>query len=957
MALFMMIIRKMIKNKWLELSLVLGLVLSVALISSMPIYTDAILQRMLVKDLEHRQIETEEFSGIYTTSVNLPSGMQLPQRKRLIQLTDEYMADTVSPGLALPQIYYVRERATDRYVFTPSDPELVDPDVRRIADIGSLSGLEDIVTLIDGRFPASEPVDGVYEAIVLDSALDSLSMMVGHEFTVKSREELSDLQVKTVGTFKPAEGFDLYFSSRFNSSYGTRFFMNFDLFEGEFVEKMRAPIRASNWRYALDYSEMDLRDVASFLETWKNQEIFMAQHYDSSTIYAPITKMIEPYLEREQRLRTLLWSLNVPVIIMLSFYLFMVSNLIISRQKTEISVLRSRGASRLQIMAAFTIEGVILGGLALAVGPHIGLYLTKMLGAANGFLEFVNRSPLLAELNAEAYQYALITVLCSLIMTLIPAFMATRVTIVEHKQKMARTERGSFWHKYFIDIILIALSLYGLNNFYRTLEDMQRMGLDTLHFRVDPMLFLIPALFILGLGLFILRVYPWFVSLVYWLGRKWWSATLYSSLIQVARSSRQYQYIMIFLIMTIATGLFSASAARTINQNVEEQIQYAAGADLVMSIRWENDAPPPPPIGPGGVPATEPLPTTNKRIQYSEPPFLPFTQLPGVEHAAKVFVQENAAFRSTVERGKVKLMAIDTDDFGHTSWFKHDLLDHHLNLYLNLISQDPQAVLISRSLAEQKDIAVGDEIQLNWSGLPERQFIVYGIIDYFPTFNPFPEDQAEGKGEPEAPMLVVAHLERVQNYLALEPYDIWLKLAPDASRQEIREALQEQKIPVLNIIDTRGEVSDAKNDPFQLAVNGVMTLGFIISVLISFCGFLLYWILSLISRILQLGIYRAMGVSFKHIVIMLTSEQLLTSGAAVVIGVLTGHLTSRLFVPLFQLAFDPTEQVPPFAVAMEASDSMQLYIIVTMMIVLGLLILSIMTSRIKLHQAVKLGED
>lgn len=956
MALFVMIVRKMIKNKWLELSLILGLILSVALISSMPIYTDAILQRMLVKELEQQQIESNEFSGIYTASVNLPSGMQLPQRKELIQLTDEYVGQTVKEGLSLPAIYYVRERATDRYVFAPTYPELVDPSVRRIADVGSLSGLEEIVDLVDGRFPAVEPVDGVYEAIVLDSALDTLSMMVGNEFTMMKRDETTEVRIKVVGTFYPAEGFDLYFSSRFNSSYGTRFFMNSDLFDEVFVEKMQAPIRASNWRFALDYSEMNLQDVANFIHTWKAHELFMGTHYDSSTIYAPITKMIEPYLEKEKRLRTLLWSLNVPVIIMLSFYLFMVSNLIISRQKTEISVLRSRGASRFQIMAAFTIEGVILGAIALLIGPHLGLYLTKMLGAASGFLEFVSRAPLLAEINSSAYYYALITVLCSLIMTLIPAFIATRVTIVEHKQKMARTERGSFWHKFYIDIILMAISLYGLNNFYRTLEDMQKMGLDSLHFRIDPMLFLIPALFILGLGLFVLRIYPWFISLVYWLGRRWWSATLYSSLIQVARSSRQYQYIMIFLIMTVATGLFSASAARTINQNVEEQISYAAGADLVMSIRWENDAPPPPIAGPGGAPAVEAPVQTNRRVQYSEPPFLPFTQLPGVEHAAKVFEQE-ASFRTTVDRGKVKLMAIDTDEFGNTAWFKHDLLDHHLNLYLNLISQDPQAVLISRSLAEQKELAAGDTINLSWSGLPERQFIIYGIIDYFPTFNPFPEESEGGRGEPEAPMLVVAHLERVQNQLALEPYDIWLKLEPDASRAEIREALQQLRIPVLDITDTRGEIAAAKNDPFQLAVNGVMTLGFIISVLISFCGFLLYWILSLISRILQLGIYRAMGVSFRQIVIMLTSEQILTSGAAIMIGMVTGFYTSRLFVPLFQLAFDPTEQVPPFQVAMESSDTMQLFFIVALMVLIGLLILSIMTSRIKLHQAVKLGED
>jgi putative ABC transport system permease protein len=136
-----------------------------------------------------------------------------------------------------------------------------------------------------------------------------------------------------------------------------------------------------------------------------------------------------------------------------------------------------------------------------------------------------------------------------------------------------------------------------------------------------------------------------------------------------------------------------------------------------------------------------------------------------------------------------------------------------------------------------------------------------------------------------------------------------------------------------------------------------MTLGFLISIVICFFGFLLYWILSLSSRILQLGILRAMGISFRQLIGMLTTEQLLTSGAAIIIGVICGMVASNLFVPLFQLSFDPSQQVPPFEVIHDPVDTTRLYAIVTVMIGLGLFILGYMLSRIKIHQAVKLGED
>src|SRR5690606_37560457 len=162
---------------------------------------------------------------------------------------------------------------------------------------------------------------------------------------------------------------------------------------------------------------------------------------------------------------------------------------------------RSRGGSRWQIILAHVIEGMVLGAIAFVIGPYVGMYLTKMLGAANGFLELVQRSKLDVSLNQEAFKYALIAVVTSMIMTIIPVFLATRATIVGHKQEMARMKRSSFWHRYFIDIVLLGVSWYGLVNFRNRMDDMLALGLGSSDIRIDPLLFLVPALFILGLGL------------------------------------------------------------------------------------------------------------------------------------------------------------------------------------------------------------------------------------------------------------------------------------------------------------------------------------------------------------------------------------------------------------------------------------------------------------------------
>lgn len=943
-----MIIRKMIKNKWLELGLVMGLILSVALVSSIPIYTDAILQRMLYQDLQNKQIESGQFSGVHWSTIYMNKDSSLDDREKRIERTDRYMNSTKSK-YSLPIIHYVRRRSTKRYEFIPNDPQKLDPSVNRTAEISSMSGLQENIQLIEGRLPSKEPIDGVYEALIFSSVPAKLSIVLNNEIKISNEEIGEEIIIKPVGMISPQEGNELYFYNKSIPNYNRTLFIDFNLFEKEFIIDKKVPVQTAHWYMPMDYSEINIDHIQRFMETNRATETFLANTFDFYNIESPILSTIGSYHEREQRLRTLMWSLNVPVMIMLAFYLFMVSNLIINRQKTEIAVIRSRGASRFQVMMSFTFEGIMLGLVAFITGPYLGVLLTKVLGASNGFLQFVQRSALQVNIGEEVYNYAFVAVVCSLMMTLIPAFIATKTTIVGHKQQKAQNR--SFWHKYFLDVIFLTVSIYGLSTFYRKLNDLQQMGLDAIHFRIDPMLFLIPALFILGMGLFILRIYPWLIRLIYWIGRKWWPPSLYSTLIQVGRSNHQYQFIMVFLAITMATGIFSASAARTLNENMEKQIYYNNGADIVLDVRWENNDRPPSRSG------SEEEVERPQRIQYTEPPFVKLSQLPGVESAAKVFMKPDASFKSGSEKGTVTLMGIDTDEFAQSSWMVDGLLDHHYYQYLNLIAPNSSAVLISRTMADQKGIREGDTIQMTWGEFPMKSFIVYAIVDFFPTFNPNPQLNSDGQGGSSAPMLVVGHLQYIQNQFALEPYKVWIKLTPDASRQAFYDALTENNISVTHIDDTRKEIIHAKNDPFQLAINGVMTLGFMISIIISFCGYLLYWILSLMSRVLQLGIFRAMGISLKQIIGMLVVEQLLTSGAAILIGVLTGHVTSRLFVPLFQMSFDTASWVPPFEVAFETSDTIKLYFIVSLMIILGLVILGYMVSRIKIHQAVKLGED
>ena len=90
---------------------------------------------------------------------------------------------------------------------------------------------------------------------------------------------------------------------------------------------------------------------------------------------------------------------------------------------------------------------------------------------------------------------------------------------------------------------------------------------------------------------------------------------------------------------------------------------------------------------------------------------------------------------------------------------------------------------------------------------------------------------------------------------------------------------------------------------------------------------------------------------------MIVYEQLLVSGVAIFAAIFIGGVTSDLFVPLFQSIFDASQSVPPFAVIPERSDYLKLYAVIGVMLLTAFVVLGRLIKKIKISQALKLGED
>lgn len=939
----------MINNGWLVLCLVAGSLLSVVLISSIPMYTDAIMQRMLIRDLEEFHVQRRIFPGSISARYNFYSPEEQPGREAFYSFITQNFGDELVPKLGLPILEQSRHTTLDYLLCI--DTERPDENNKRNAtQINALEGFEDHITILHGRMNNPEPIDGIYEVIVSEEAIIKLDLTLNNEYTIIDMlSEEARFKIKITGIYTAKDNGDLFWF-RHLSSLSNSLILNYETFERDFISQYVSNLTNISWYFALNYREIKVENLPAIIALieWYEE----AAHDYRIEFKFPVTPMFQEYYKRAKVLNLMLLFLQIPVLLMLVFFIYMVSQLVINNERNEIAVLKSRGAGTSQIFNIYLTESIILGVAAFIVGPFAGFFVCNVLGSSNGFMEFVQRVALPVRLNFRTYLYAAAGLFLFVVTMLVPVVVFSRTTIVEHKRKKARSKQTSFWKKYFIDIILIALSLYGLYSYYSRQQILLITGIEGSALPVDPLLFIISILFILGTGLFALRLFPLIIKTLFSLGRKVWNPSTYAAFIHVGRSGGIQQFLMIFLILSLSIGVFNSTAARTINKNIEDKINYRIGAEITITPIWTDlsqtsgaDGPVDPfampaDAGPSGPP------------EWVEPPFRRYEELEGVEHVTKVLRNEKVSLR--LPGGKTstaEMMGIIPNEFAEVAWFRRDLLASHWINYLNLMTSAPTAILASRSLQEEHGLQQGDSVLISWAGQGSIEGIVYAFIDYWPGINPVSSSQRNIK------KFIIANLNYIHAKMTIEPYETWINKKDDVASQIIFQDIENKKIEIKSLSDTKQEIIKEKNDPMLQGTNGVLTLGFLVSMAICIAGFVIYWILSLQGRVLQFGIIRAMGLEKRKLSWMLIWEHFLISGIAIVLGIVIGQIASKLFIPLIQIIYASTEQVPPFKIVMLPQDLLQIYIIAILIILIGIVLFRVMVSRLNIHQALKLGEE
>ena len=779
------------------------------------------------------------------------------------------------------------------------------------------------------------------------------------------------IQIKVVGVIDAKDSKDLYWSVPPSEYDAQCFLQKEDFIQFALGKEKKNAYGSLNMKkyFYLDFSKMKFETIEDMQKTIADlKKEHMNVNFDL---------ILESCLADKQRIIVTMNILQVPTLFLIGIFVFMITKQMLSMEQNEISMLKSRGASRLQILGIYFLQSVIVGFIGLIFGIGLGFFLAHVLGASNSFMEFVGRKALPITMTKSTIVYALVAFVISVFVMTIPVIPMSMTTIVEHKQKK-RKHKSVWWKRMFLDLVLLVVSLYGFYNFNGQKELLEQKVQEGI--TLDPLLFLSSSLFVLGCGMLVTRLNKYLVCLMFWLRKKKWKTSSYMAFLQIIRNGEAQNFIMIFLVCTVALGIFNANTARTINQNKENEIRYENGADLVLQEAWESNL--------VNVKYAKQKGLTEVPLSYMEPDYYKYNEIEAyAKSMTKVYSFKQNEARKTSEKftlneeqteaaktesatqtdskailKNVQIMGIQTKEFGNTAWMPDKLLDKHWYYYLNDMAKNPNAILVSKNAQKALGLKIGDCLEYTRINEVEKRDgigtgVICGFVDYFPGYDSeILQADGVGDGVLTEQYLIVANFDLLTNYFGKVPYEIWIK--NQAGSSYLYDFTEKNELSFLKFEDTTNEIVKMKNDPVVQETNGLLTISFLISIVVCFVGFLISQITSMRARELMFGIYRAMGLGLKDILGMLIKEQLLSSFFAIMMGIAVGFLASYLYIPLIEIAYSAGGEIRlPASVICKSVDMLRLLVVISTMLFCCVFIIGKIITTMKISQALKLGEE
>ena len=670
--------RRLMSSFRIELTVLLGVTLAVVLLSSAVVFNDLLAETALRRALADAESSNVNIWVRVFNDLDDPR-TATPSSDRYLT-SHQFVAHRVLPPLgdAVGALSFQVETAT--FYFT-GRPNLDLPnDVRPRGRMQYLSGLrEGKGTLVQGRWPEL-PADGGYDDstgntddVVIEVAVDStgfefLDIPLGEGFGIvpaTGGDGQATTQVVLVGVVEPTDPDEEYWYRRQKLlSYHDDDWTLVPMFVAEDALRQQVGRRypgiytSSAWFLQTDREGIPAKKVDELQQSLRQVRRNVANHLPNGSTSTGLARILEDHEEQLLLARIPLFLMVFLVTGILAYYLTITAGMVIRARGSEIAMLKSRGATTVQIGILTLVEGLLLAGPALVAGALLSPLLARGLG---GLVFDAESAGAPVSLSWQAFGMGAAGAVLAVVVLSLATLAAASKGIVEFRQAGARPARTPFVHRYYLDLLalaVIAFLWWQISNRGTVLT----RSLGGRELEVDFALLLGPALGLVALGLLVMRVFPLAMGLsarvVGPVGPGW----LVQGLRRIARDPIAPGSLVALLMLATALGVVGSAFSATLTKSTDDRVRYDVGAD----IRIQHD---------GG------------RIARA------FTgaseMLPGGAEAMRT---EGSLLTEGFGSQRVSVLAVESDRLADVAWWREDFGDGNtLPELMALIAPHPNA--------------------------------------------------------------------------------------------------------------------------------------------------------------------------------------------------------------------------------------------------------------------------
>ncbi|MCH7737145.1 MAG: hypothetical protein IH872_07055 [Chloroflexi bacterium] len=694
------LLRRRLRHSWLLLAVTsFGILASVTIMSTGALYSRALGEAGLRHSIA-------SFSPVVhnaqITAQNRPLGradyepLKSLVEKSSIDRLGEMVHSTERFGRTQPNLTLLT---------TPTSPILGSPSGRPFF----LTGFAEHTALTQGRWPESGAFQdpegqGEIEIVLGSESSRKLSYVPGDRIFLVPRRGSSDrIPLKVVGVAEPVNAREEYWMGApvyfdlvpIGESVVVPIFVNEDDFFQGIGARYPTLVGDFGFYLFLDANYLTAGNAADVKRQLVGLETDLNKVYPRTLVLSRLGLTIDEFDRALTLARIPLYLYLSLVVVVVLYFLAIITGTLGRSQAEEAGQLRSRGASVIQVSGVLAMAEAVVALAAMIVGPFLAWVIVKtlLLNTIDPIGEFAGPIPL--GLAGDMFWMGALGGVMALAVLLITATGRARMGTLETLLSRTRPPSVPFLHRYYLDILavltvaVIWFQVRGRDGFVA--EELASQGLN-----VDPTLVLGPVLGLFAAAVLLLRVLPLVVRLLAWAGARGGAAWFQFSLLRLARDPIPHGSLAVILMLATALGVFGATFQSSLSQGQSDQARYKVGGDMVVK-------------GPA----------------LSDDSAVKLGRITGVTAVTAVLRDSVTLLDGTLGRS-VNLLAVDPRSLDKTAWFRDDFFPGGLPAISRLLRPRPFPSSLAGTGIPMPEDSVSLGVWVNSSALFEKN-LQFGV--------------------------------------------------------------------------------------------------------------------------------------------------------------------------------------------------------------------------------------